>query len=136
MHRLNSFGETLVTMSTIDSFYNSSYVASTEEHDIKFAFALTAYDNQTEFIDQSEYGHISALYASWGLEDSHAYASTKIPLRHCSPEELGIVEGEEDKSAFYPPHKNSIRTLKYYHKKFMCVDENIRLQGDYNSDIA
>ena len=136
MHRLNSFGETLVTMSTIDSFFDSSYIVSSEEHGIRFAFALTAYDNnQADYVDESEYGQVSAIYAQWGI-DSHDYSDTKIPIRQCKPEELGIVKGEEYKSLFYPDHKNSLRTLEYYHKKFMCTDENIQLRGDYNSDAA
>ena len=51
------------------------------------------------------------------------------------------------KTRFYKVHENSERDLKYYRKKFWCIDyekmvaenklpHNIEVQGDYNSDKA
>ena len=57
-----------------------------------------------------------------------------MPIHRCTPEELGF--GDPEKSTFFPTHKNAIRTLDYYHKKFMCIDSDLQLQGDYNSDKA
>ena len=76
-----------------DSYFNDEFVMSTEEHGLRFAFALTAYDNQVEYIDESEYGYVSAKYATWGIE-GHNYSDIEIPIHHCTPEELGL--GEKD----------------------------------------
>ena len=53
-------GETLVTLSMRDAYFTSDYIMSTETHGLKFAFALTAYDTATEFVDESDYGELSA----------------------------------------------------------------------------
>ena len=43
-----------------DAYFTSDYIMSTETHGLKFAFALTAYDTATEFVDESDYGELSA----------------------------------------------------------------------------
>ena len=109
LQRLMNNGETLVTLSMRDSYFNDDFVMSTEEHGLQFAFALTAYDNKVEFVDESEYGYVSAKYATWGL-DGHSYSDTNVPIHHCSPEELGlgIADGDEhNQTAFFKTHKNS-----------------------------
>ena len=105
VHRLNTFGENLITTSSKDSHFDDSYVITTESTGLKFAFALTAYDTNYDYVDESEYGHVSAMYSRWGIENDNSYSETKIPVRHCTPEELGITEGSE--SVFYPAHKTS-----------------------------
>ena len=109
-----------------DSYFEEDFVISSQEHGLKFAFALTAYDENVAWVDESEYGEIQAKYATWGIY-GHSYSEVNIPIRQCTEKELGIVEGEEDKSSFFPVHKNSKRSLKYYHRKFMCTDEDIKL---------
>ena len=49
-------------MSTRDSYFDSSFIMSTEEHGLKFAFAFTAYDDNVEYEDVSEYGSVKAYY--------------------------------------------------------------------------
>ena len=41
-----------------DSYFEDDFVISTQEHGLKFAFALTAYDENVDYIDESEYGEI------------------------------------------------------------------------------
>ena len=72
MHRLTRFGENLVTTYVIDSNFSEDFVVSTETKGLKFAFALTAYDNNYDYVDESEYGHVSAMFVQWGIE-SNAY---------------------------------------------------------------
>ena len=69
LHRLNGYSENLVTTSVKDSYFDHDYEVSTERNGLKFAFALTAYDNNTAYVDESEYGHVSAMYVQWGIED-------------------------------------------------------------------
>ena len=122
MHRLSLYGENLVTTSAKDSHYDQDYVISTQKNGIKFAFALTAYDNNVTWVDESEYGTVGAMYHQWGL-DGEAVNKTKIVSRPCTLEELGV--GGNEPTAFHPVHKKSRSSLEKYHDKFMCVDENI-----------
>ena len=93
MHRLSSYGENLVTTSMKDSHFDHDYQVTTENNGIKFAFALTAYDNNTTFVDESEYGHVSAMHVQWGIDDD-SYSEIKIPTRICTSDELGLGESE------------------------------------------
>ena len=45
LYRLNYFGETLVTTSMSDSHFDTDFQVTSEQHGLKFAFALTAYDS-------------------------------------------------------------------------------------------
>ena len=73
LHRLNRYSENLLTTSVKDSYFDHDYEISTENNGLKFAFALTAYDNNTAYVDESEYGHVTAMYVQWGIEgDSYS----------------------------------------------------------------
>ena len=65
---------------------------------MQFAFAITAYDNNRERIDDPRYGQVKAKIVSWGLEEGQAVNIDGgiLPLRTCTQEELGLVEGKED----------------------------------------
>ena len=71
MQRLVVFGETVVTMSIKDSFFtpeNEFPLEDTEDNlDFNLAFGLTAYDNETEIIDDARYGQLKAKYVMWGM---------------------------------------------------------------------
>ena len=67
---------------------------STKDHGLKFAFALTAYDNKTDYVDESEYGEIYAQQVTWGIQN-HFIEEFEIPIRHCTSEELGIADGQD-----------------------------------------
>ena len=55
-------------MSVEDSYFNSSYVFSTDDG-LKFAFGITAYDSNQEVIEDPDYGEIKAKFYGWGLDD-------------------------------------------------------------------
>ena len=62
-------------------------------------------------------------------------------LHRCSPSELHLEEEIEDgesaqTSRFFPIHPNSLKDVTLYQKKLWCLDEDVVLQGDYNSDKA
>ena len=77
-----------------------------------------------------------AKYLTWGLGENKGVAWEPLKFHRCTPEELGVVEGKEDESSFYPIHANSFGDVKYYAKKFFCFDDDIEIQGDYNSARA
>ena len=62
-------------------------------------------------------------------------------LHRCTPNELfSDVEDQSSddtpRSSFFPIHSNSLKDVKLYQKKLWCIDEDVVLQGDYNSDKA
>ena len=71
-----------MTTSVKDSYFDQNYQVSTSKNGLKFAFALTAYDNNTAYVDESEYGHVSAMYVQWGIDDD-SYSEKPIATRHC-----------------------------------------------------
>ena len=82
-----------------DSYYSSDDVFTTEDG-LQFAFGITSFDGTTEPIDDPDYGHLSATYITWGLVDDYEVDKVDIPIRNCTPEELGLGEPEESK--FHP----------------------------------
>ena len=66
------FGETVVTTSVKDSHYTMDDVFPDDienlQHDnFQLAFGITAYDGDTESVEDPRYGRILSRYYSWGL---------------------------------------------------------------------
>ena len=61
MLRLEGYRETMVTTSVRDSYFDTSHIISSEDNGLRFAFAVTAADGSTDFVDESEYGEIIAV---------------------------------------------------------------------------
>ena len=107
---------------------------------------MTAYDDETEPIDDPTYGEIKAYYKTWGFEDYNGVRFDPLETTQCTrallnlPEEGGVNEASEhsqESSRFFEAHKNAIGDISYYSKKFKCItDPNLRIQGDYNSAIT
>ena len=68
MQRLLVFNETVITMSVTDNAFTSDFVFSSDQG-LRFAFAITAYDDNPESIEDPRYGQVKAKYVSWGLKD-------------------------------------------------------------------
>ena len=140
MQRLSVYGETTVMMSVRDTHYNSSFTITSNDG-LKFAVGIIAYDGDPEPIDDPRYGQIIAKTVSWGFNDTQGIARDKIGLHRCSQRELHLEEESEDAesaatSRFFPIHQNSLKDVKLYQKKLWCLDQDVVLQGDYNSDKA
>ncbi len=72
MERLLVFGETVVTMSVRDSHFTPENVfpldiEALEDDNFNIAFALTAYDAETEPYEDPTYGQMKAFYTTWGI---------------------------------------------------------------------
>ena len=133
MHRLMEYGETIIMNSYSDAFFDTEKTFSSDDG-FNLAFAITAYDDNPEPIDDPRYGRIIAKITSWGFEeDEQGVGMSEVKTRNCTKEELGI-EGERDpESNFYPIHPNSERDVKSRYKKLKCFDEKVEILGDYNS---
>ena len=72
----------------------------------------------------------------------------EIETRSCTEEDLWLNESEDEgeetgskgnrdsQSKMYTLHKKGKYSVTYYKKKFRCIDEEISVIGDYNSDKA
>ena len=55
MQRLIIYGETLVTMSVRDAYFDADHVLASEDG-LNFAFGITHYDSNQEAVDDPRYG--------------------------------------------------------------------------------
>ena len=133
------YGETVVTMSVRNSYFNTSYEYGTEDG-LQFAFAITAYDGNRSITEDPDIGLVKAKIVSWGIaEDAQGVVNDLdggMPLYTCSRAELGLDEEKLDQSLFYPIRENSYRDIETYSEKLQCIDKKFILQGDYNSSKA
>lgn len=136
-----TYGSNTIMVSTRDSYFDTEFEFTTEQG-LMIAFGLTAYDDNFDAIEDPSYGHLKAYYKTWGMQaDAPGVSWDEIPTSQCTAEQLGLVEAESSgghqSSRFYPTHKNSENDLKFYHRKFKCVDAGkLKIQGDYNSAVT
>ena len=56
------------------------------------AFAITAFDDNYESIEDADYGDLKAFYKTWGFEDAPGEQFIEIETKQCTKEQLGINE--------------------------------------------
>ena len=67
---------------------------------LQFAFGLSAYDNNSEIIDDAAYGEIKVRISSWGFKDTIGLdVGEPLATQPCSKEMLGLAG---DNSTFWP----------------------------------
>ena len=117
LQRLYIYGETIVTMAIRDAHYDYNHTISTQDG-LKFAYAITHYDNNPEPVDDPRYGNMVARVVRWGFKEELGIDVSGSRGQHrCTQEELGFSEGdgsESEYSKFYQTHANSIRDTKFY----------------------
>ena len=87
--KLIEFGDNTIMVSERDSYFDESFSFTTDDG-LMLAFALTAYDENYDMIDEPDYGEIKAYYKTWGLEGAEFIQFTEIPTSQCTNEQLGI----------------------------------------------
>ena len=86
--KLFEYDETDVMMSSLDSFFESDFVYST---DLAYAFGLTAYDFEQESIEDPSIGVLRPYYKTWGIKDDSGDIDWELlPTRECTEAELHI----------------------------------------------
>ena len=104
-----------------------------------FAFGLTAWDWETESIEDPTIGTLRPFYKTWNA-DSEAPNFEALDYHQCSRAELQLPDEEispdEVVTQFFP--LKSDVDLDYYFAKMMCLDQTkqISIQGDYNTAEA
>ena len=101
--RVFGFGDTKTIQSYQNNYYNDTFVYSSDAG-LKFAFGVTAYDNNRENIEDPDYGVVKAKVNSWGLSDSNeVIARSNFDTHPCTKEELGLDEDRNDESSEFWP---------------------------------
>ena len=129
-------------VSVRDSHFDSDYEFTTDQG-FAVAFALTAYDDNPERIEDPTIGTLKAYYKTWGIkEGSQGVDFEELPIEYCTRSQLGLppLNGsytDSQKPLFFKAHENSVNDVKFYYKKFKCIkSKNLRVRGDYNSSKA
>ena len=122
--------------STRDSYFDMNFVfpndvAGNEYNNFNVAFSLTGKDGTALTDDDHRYGKVRARYAQWGLGSGTGYEY--IDLHECSEEELGLGNITQN-TRFYPAHKNSFNTAKFFAKSMLCPNDKLKIQGDFASE--
>ena len=121
--KLQGSGGTKILMSMEESYFNSSYVFSSDDG-LRFAFGITTYDSNQEVTEDLDYGEIKAKLYSWGLNDTGMYGEGQITTHPCTEDELGITGNS---SSFWQLHPVNKDDVEYYHKKLKCTNDRISI---------
>ena len=74
----------------------------------------------------------------WGPQPDGSYLTERKRLKDhiCTLEELSFG-GDPANWRFFPVHKSTESIVKFYQKKFICLDpEDLYIYGDYNTSKA
>ena len=127
--------EPTVIESVEDSYFTPDDVF-TDEIGLNFAFGISSFTEEEEIQPYEEplYGKLVASYQTWGQDENGNYYQNRVPITvsRCSAHELGF--GKKSRNNFYNIKPSQEKDLKRFYRKFWCLDEEMSLNGDYNSD--
>ena len=135
MIELSDYGKTTMRLDVVDYYYSDTDVFNIDKTPgLNIAFGVTHYDNNTEKLDDLDYGEVIGVRKFWDGQSGAGYA--RLDLRPCTREELGLDKpGEISETAkFYPAHSSSASFLEFYWKKLECYDDVVNVHGNYNSE--
>ena len=130
---LVNFDETTLNQHEEQDYFNSSSVFSSNDG-FKVAFAITAYDSNQTITEDPSYGVVQAKYRSWG-DEIVSKEQAELTTHPCSEQELGLT-AQTNEGDFWKVNERSRRDVENFKPKFKCIDQDIQIQGDYNSDVA
>ena len=106
---LLNYGDTTIMESMEADYYNYTYTFSSDQG-LNFAFGVASFGSN-EGIDP-DYGQVIAQYEWWGTDGVASFGNSLIPTKKCSKEELGISEGNQEDSRFYPIRDSDKKALQ------------------------
>ena len=111
----------------------------TNEDGLMIAAAITAYDSETEPIEDPEVGEIKFYLKQWDVENIDAAESIQfieIPTRPCIKDDF--AEYNSESPLFYPNKDGSKADMDIHRKKMKCVDrdQELLMYGRYESQAA
>lgn len=131
---LQKKSDVTIMSSVQDNAFDDSFKFSADQG-MFIAAALTAYDGNTEIIEEAKYGELFFEHYGWGYEGGIGLGGGPIEYHYCSDEELGLEEGPNTK--IYPIFESVVTEVVTWKKKFKCIDsKDTIIWGDYNSSKA
>lgn len=97
------------------------------------AAKVTGYSDYNDIEDPS-IGTVEFYLKSW-LDDGSPIKFTKVKTRPCSLADFQGEAGASDDDQFFPMHFKS-QSYKRYVPAMKCLDEDISIYGDFNTNIA
>ena len=95
-----------ITLSTQELHFTDDDKFSYQDG-FNIAAALTAYDNNEEWVLDPKYGDLVIKVFTWGEENGETFSRREALNNHnCTRENLGL-EGDSKKANFFPPHRSS-----------------------------
>ena len=137
LHSLYQFTGTNISTSFIEFFYTQDNRFPQEIENLEFpgfqiAFAIAAFDDDPDPIDDDKYGRVVGRIDRWGYEGQR---NRELRVHRCTDEELGLTENKEN-AIFYPLQESMEVRIHWYARKLFCIDEDeeFHINGDFYSD--
>ena len=138
VYRLNDMRQGPVVIESMQlDFFDIDNIFRSDEESFRFAFGLTDFDNgrEVDMDEQALYGTMKAKQVSWGLAGQEpGFYYNDLQSKPCTTENLGLEQGKEANSLFYPPHERSSSALLRYSSRFNCIDDVYELSGDIDAE--
>ena len=74
-------------ISTRDSFFTTDEEFTTDSG-LMIGFAITAYDDEQEMIEDEAYGTLKAYYKTWGIGEDGGINFEEIPTSPCTLDQI------------------------------------------------
>ena len=135
--------DTRIMFKQLEFFYSSEDVM-TDKLKFKVAFGLSNFDGSDEFIEDPDYVTFKPMYRSWGYQNYLTFINEK-KTRRCTREDFGLdyYYPKEDMSqeeipepTFFEPYEANIQWFEDYSTKLWCIDDDIHVKGNYDSQEA
>ena len=119
-------------METQNDFFDESFTVR-PAGGFNIAARVVKYGTFGEIEDPS-IGTVEFYIKSWD-DDSSPLNFRKLKTRSCSEADFQGEEGASSESIFYPMHFKS-KIFKKYIPDLKCVDEDMDIYGEFNTNIA
>ena len=116
-----------------------------DSYGFNMAFGLSEFDGSGEYIEDPDYGTMTAATREWGFRSGYGTIINPLATRPCTREDFNLDENLEligpelitkftDEMAdpkanpfFFPVNNNSLDFVSTYYPKMHCFDERIKL---------
>ena len=120
-------GKVDIVAATQENFFTEEETFGADQG-LQFAIAFTS-----EL--PPEVGTFAFSASEWGLDENGNFNYNEIPIEShtCSREELHLTE-DTSNAKLFKPHSNNSQILSDYQENFLCIDnENLTINGDFDS---
>ena len=86
---MKGYGDTNVQTSIRNYFFDDNKVL-TDSMGFNVAFGLSNDDGKSDFIEDPDYGYMTAVYRQWGFENASGSETVEIQTRRCVAADFGL----------------------------------------------